>query len=69
MDQKIQENARLLESLDRIDRHIESLNEEKKIMTAVTGAILGKTGTLTTSSGISAQEEVMVPKEPDIPLS
>ncbi len=42
------ENARLLESLDRIDKHIESLTERKRTTTG--------TGFINTASGVIIQE-------------
>lgn len=66
---KQSENTRLAESLDRIDKHIESLSDAKKTGTgtiALNGATA--TGTVSASSGsVIPQEEA--PKEPDIPLS
>ncbi len=59
------DNTHLVESLDRIDKHIESLTEAKqttpKIIT-LSGAIIDATGTL-------APEIDTTPKEIDIPLS
>ena len=64
------ENDRLAESLDRIDKHIESLNEVKNTSTG-TISNSGSTGTgdVNTLSGASFQQEDIVPKEPEIPLS
>lgn len=59
-DAKSRENTRLRESLDRIDKHIESLSEVRKN----TGTIVG-TGTSEVSSGASLEEN----KESNIPLS
>lgn len=59
------ENTRLVESLDRIDKHIESLAELKKVdekTMMVNGAINNLSGTI-------FLEEDMRPKELDIPLS
>jgi len=68
------ENTRLAESLDRIDKHIESLSDTKKTGTgtiALSGAMASGSTTVETGSSSSGsvipQEEV--PQEPDIPLS
>lgn len=59
LDQKL-DNARLVESLDRIDKHIESLAETKKT----------STGILTSGSGIALpKEEEYSIKESEVPIS
>ncbi|MDD2892078.1 MAG: hypothetical protein PHQ95_03875 [Candidatus Gracilibacteria bacterium] len=72
-EQKKQENSRLLESLDRIDKHIESLNEIKNVRTEMitaSGTINGETiFTDDTLSGALISAEEIVPQELTIPLS
>jgi hypothetical protein len=67
------ENARLVESLDRIDKHIESLSEIKKINGTITngsGIIKNNTGVLNNGSGeIIGETEGIIPTKPDIILS
>ncbi len=76
VEAKKSESDRLAESLDRIDKHIESLNEAKKTST---GALVGSglvsgtgsvgSGSLLTLSGMQTPQEEVVPKEPEVPLS
>lgn len=75
-EEKKSESTRLVESLDRIDRHIESLSEKNIAGTGIvimSGAIqtgaLASTGTSTISSGTILKEEEPLPKEPEIPIS
>lgn len=70
-NEKKSENERLTESLDRIDKHIASLDDTKKAGTgtvAQSGTTTTGTGTSAASGSIAPQEE-LAPKEPDIPLS
>jgi hypothetical protein len=59
-----QQNIRLIESLERIDRHIELLTASK---TGSSSSIF--TGTIDTQTGSLLSEEVSPQKERDIPLS
>ncbi|EKD30280.1 MAG: hypothetical protein ACD_78C00101G0005 [uncultured bacterium (gcode 4)] len=71
-EEKKSENARLVESLDRIDKHIESLSETQKTDTGVvTMSGMVNTGTILTSSasGVVVPEVESIPVEPSIPLS
>lgn len=76
-DERKSESARLAESLDRIDKHIESLTGTGKTGTGtvtLTGTTQSGTTTsgatsATVSSGSAAPQEEVAPKEPDIPLS
>lgn len=71
-EEKKSENARLVESLDRIDRHIETLSEARKSDTeavAMSGAVNKETDIVTSASGITASEEENTLAEPDIALS
>ncbi|MDD5197944.1 MAG: hypothetical protein PHN60_03750 [Candidatus Gracilibacteria bacterium] len=71
-DEKIKETTRLVESLDRIDRHIESLSKIQKADTGsitVSGAVSTETGIVNIASGALLPEEESIPKESDIPLS
>ena len=62
---KKSETDRLAESLDRIDKHIESLGEIKK-----TGAgVFVGSGSIVTLSGTRTSQEDVVPKEPEISVS
>lgn len=71
-DAKNRENARLVESLDRIDKHIESLGGVQKSDTgavAMSGVTDEGSGAVGTSSGGTIPPEDSNPKEPDVPLS
>lgn len=69
-EEKKSENARLVESLDRIDKHIESLGEAKNTGVFVSSGTVGsETGVVNTVSGMVIPEEEDVLKEPDIPIS
>lgn len=71
-DEKIKETTRLVESLDRIDRHIETLSEARKADTeavAMSGAVNGEVGIVTSTSRITVSEEENTLAEPDIALS
>lgn len=61
---KIDETNRLVESLDRIDKHIESLTEAKKSL-PLTGGMLSSSGA--TGSTLPTQETA--PQELNIPIS
>ncbi|NCP77413.1 hypothetical protein GW830_04800 [bacterium] len=61
VDEKISESARLVESLDRIDKHIESLNEAKKTE-------IETINTESTSGTVISLIDTL-PKEPEILLS
>jgi len=61
VDEKRSESARLVESLDRIDKHIESLSEIKK-------AEIETINTESTSGTVVSLIDTP-PKEPEIPLS
>lgn len=66
------ESARLAESLDRIDKHIESLGEPKKSGTgtsSASGAVAGTGASSLSSSGSAPLQEATPPKVPEIPLS
>ncbi len=73
---KKSESDRLAESLERIDKHIESLNEAKKTST---GTLVGSglanstgsvgSGSVVTLSGAQTPQEEVTPKEPEVPLS
>ncbi len=76
VESKKSESDRLAESLDRIDKHIESLNEAKKTSTGTlvgSGLVSGTgsvgSGSLLTLSGMQTPQEEVVPKEPEVPLS
>jgi len=63
-EEKNQDTIRLIESLDRIDRHIESLTAAK---TWTLVPVL--TGSIDTHSGMTNSEIEPIKKEPDIPIS
>ncbi len=76
VESKKSESDRLAESLDRIDKHIESLNEAKKTSTGTlvgSGLVSGTgsvgSGSLLTLSGMQTPQEEVVPQEPEVPLS
>lgn len=60
-DEKTKENTRLVESLDRIDKHIESLSEAKK---TGTGMVNEGSGSVNTLSGEETHISAL-----EIPLS
>lgn len=65
-------NERLIESLERIDKHIESLSEMQKADsgTAAMGGIAdGGSGSISIVSGDAIMTDDNNPKEPNIPLS
>lgn len=71
-DGKNRENARLVESLDRIDKHIESLGGIQKAGTetvAMSGVTDEGSGAVGTASGGTIPPEDSNPREPDVPLS
>lgn len=72
-ESKQSENTRLAESLDRIDKHIESLSDAKKTGTG-TVTLSGATASGSTTAGTGSSSGSVIPqeettKEPDIPLS
>lgn len=61
-----------MESLDRIDKHIESLSEAQKTstgMTIMTGVVNTRTGIASSTSGVILPEAEIIPVESSIPLS
>lgn len=72
IEEKKTESARLAESLDRIDKHIESLSEMKSVgsgSVSMSGTTDAGTGSIGSTSGTIAPKEEEIPKDPDIPLS
>lgn len=69
VDEKKSENTRLVESLERLDKHIESLSETKKTIVGSGLSLSGSTASGTLGSGTVISLEDLAPKELVIPVS